>query len=128
MVQFIKSNSSWGWGWASDNKVKYDAWDPTWGYLWAKTVAGTGITLAEWTGGDENKLKITNSAPDQTIANTSDWTSHTVTLSASWGSVKLIEWTWITLTTWWSSSAGEVTIASTATGGWGSFLDSQIFF
>jgi len=46
---------------ATDEKVKYDAGDPTAGYLSAKVVAGTGITLSEGTGADENKLKITNS-------------------------------------------------------------------
>jgi hypothetical protein len=45
----------------TDEKVKYDAGDPTAGYLGAKIVAGTGITLSEGTGADENKLKITNS-------------------------------------------------------------------
>jgi hypothetical protein len=45
----------------TDEKVKYDAGDPTAGYLGAKVVAGTGITLSEGTGADENKLKITNS-------------------------------------------------------------------
>jgi hypothetical protein len=44
-----------------DEKVKYDSGDPTTGYLSDKVVAGTGITLAEGTGADENKLKITNS-------------------------------------------------------------------
>jgi len=46
---------------STDEKVKYDAGDPTAGYLSAKVVAGTGITLSEGTGADENKLKITNS-------------------------------------------------------------------
>ena len=53
---------------STNEKVKYDAGDTTAGYLGAKTVAGTGITLAEGDGADENKLKITNSAPDQTVA------------------------------------------------------------
>jgi hypothetical protein len=62
----------------TDEKVKYDAGDPVAGYLSAKTVAGTGITLAEGTGGDENKLKITNSAPGLTWIATADDTTMTV--------------------------------------------------
>jgi hypothetical protein len=58
-----------------------------------------------------------NNTGDQTIANTSDATSHTVTLSASGGSVQLIEGTNITLTTGGTSGAGTVTID--ATGGSG---------
>ncbi|MEK9157691.1 MAG: hypothetical protein AAB638_00725 [Patescibacteria group bacterium] len=54
---------------------------------------------------------------DQTINNTSDATSHTVTLSASGGSVQLIEGSNITLTTGGTGSAGTVTIASTGGGG-----------
>ena len=50
---------------------------------------------------------------DQTIANTSDATSHTVALSASGGSVQLVEGSNITLTTSGTSGAGVVTIAST---------------
>jgi hypothetical protein len=45
----------------TDEKVKYDASDPTAGYIADKFVAGTGITVAEGTGGNENKLVITNS-------------------------------------------------------------------
>ena len=48
-------------GSTTDEKVKYDAGDPTAGYVADKFVAGTGITLSEGTGADENKLKITNS-------------------------------------------------------------------
>ena len=54
---------------------------------------------------------------DQTIANSSDATSHTITLSASGGSVQFIEGTNITLTTGGTASAGTVTIA--ASGGSG---------
>jgi len=43
-----------------DDKVKYDVNDPTAGYVADKFVAGTGITLSEGTGADENKLKIIN--------------------------------------------------------------------
>jgi len=42
----------------SDEKVKYDASDPTAGYIVDKFVAGTGISLAEGTGANENKLVI----------------------------------------------------------------------
>lgn len=45
----------------TDEKVKYDANDPTAGYIVDKFVAGTGITFTEGTGADENKLIITNS-------------------------------------------------------------------
>lgn len=45
----------------TDEKVKYDVSDPTAGYIEDKFVAGTGITLAEGTGANENKLIITNS-------------------------------------------------------------------
>ena len=54
---------------------------------------------------------------DQTLANTSDATSHTVTLSASGGSLQLVEGSNITLTTTGTGSAGVVTIASTGGGG-----------
>ena len=53
---------------------------------------------------------------DQTIANSSDATSHTVTLSASGWSVKLVEGANITLTSTWTAWDGIVTIASTASG------------
>lgn len=51
---------------------------------------------------------------DQTVTNSSDGTSHTVTLSASGGSVKLVEGSNITLTTTGTGADGIVTIASTA--------------
>lgn len=44
----------------TDEKVKYDAGDPTAGYVADKIVAGTGISVAEGTGANENKLVITN--------------------------------------------------------------------
>lgn len=53
---------------------------------------------------------------DQTITNTSDGTSHTVTLSASGGSVQLVEGSNITLTTTGTGAAGIVTIAATSGG------------
>lgn len=53
---------------SADEKIKYDATDTASGYLGAKTVAGTGISLSEGTSGDADKLVITNSAPDQTVS------------------------------------------------------------
>lgn len=58
-----------------------------------------------------------NNLGDQTITNSSDATSHTVTLSGSGGTVQLIEGANITLTTGGTGSAGTVTIASTGSGG-----------
>lgn len=46
---------------SDENKVKYDINDTSAGYVADKFVAGTGITLEEGTGTDENKLKIVNS-------------------------------------------------------------------
>jgi len=45
-------------------KVKYDASDPTSGYLSEKVVAGHGISLSEGTGSDENKVKISSIESD----------------------------------------------------------------
>lgn len=45
---------------ADTYQVKYDAADPAGGYLGAKIVAGAGITVAEGTGANENKVLITN--------------------------------------------------------------------
>lgn len=53
-TQWIPSTNA-----TTDEKVKYDASDPTAGYLADKIVAGTGITIAEGTGADENKVKVT---------------------------------------------------------------------
>jgi hypothetical protein len=58
----------------------------------------------------------TNSG-NQTLANTSDATSHTATLSATGGSVKLVEGSGITLTTTGTSADGIITIASSSVGG-----------
>jgi hypothetical protein len=44
----------------TDEKVKYDASDPTAGYVADKFVAGTGIALEEGGGVDANKLVISN--------------------------------------------------------------------
>jgi len=45
-------------GGGADEKVKYDAGDPTAGNLSAKVVAGEGITILEGAEDDENKVKI----------------------------------------------------------------------
>jgi len=58
----------------TDEKVKYDADDPTAGYIADKFVAGTGISLAEGTGANENKLVITSTSGDM-LASTYDPTS-----------------------------------------------------
>ena len=54
---------------------------------------------------------------DQTLANTSNAPSHTVTLSGSGGSLQLVEGSNITLTTSGTGSAGVVTIDASVTGG-----------
>jgi hypothetical protein len=56
---------------------------------------------------------------NQTLANTSDATSHTVTLSSTGGSVQLVEGSGITLTTTGTTADGIITIASTGGGGSG---------
>ncbi|WNH10056.1 hypothetical protein [Thalassobellus suaedae] len=69
-------------------------------------VSDLGVYLtAEVDGSTENELQI--------IANTSDATSHTATLSNTGGSLKLVEGSNITLTTSGTGSDGVVTIAST---------------
>ena len=55
-------NPNLGGGENTDEKVKYDSEDPTAGYLADKIIAGTGISLAEGTGANENKLVVTNTA------------------------------------------------------------------
>lgn len=45
----------------TDEKIKYDAADPAAGYLSNKVIAGSGVSVAEGSGADENKLVITNS-------------------------------------------------------------------
>jgi len=61
-----------------------------------------------------NSTAWVNTNDLQTIANTSDGTSHTATLSNSGGSTKLVEGTGITLTTTGSTLDGIATIATTA--------------
>ena len=84
---------------------------------------GAGITTTDYNP-TTDVLLITSTEVDgsttnelQTLANTSDATSHTVTLSNSGGSVQLVEGSNITLTTTGTSGAGIVTIASTGSGG-----------
>jgi len=66
--------------------------------------------------------------PDQTLANTSDATSHTVTLSGTnQGSIQLVEGTGVTLDTTGTGLDGIVTInASPGAGIGGSITDDQI--
>lgn len=45
----------------TDEKVKYDASDPSAGYLADKIIAGTNVTINEGSGADENKLVISAS-------------------------------------------------------------------
>ena len=72
---------------------------------------------------DAQQTVITNTSGtntgDQTLANTSDSTSHTATLSATGGSIKLVEGSGITLTTTGTTADGIITIASTGGGGSG---------
>jgi len=67
------------------------------------------ISATETDGSTSNEL--------QTIANTSDATSHTATLSNSGGSLQLVEGANITLTTSGTGLNGIVTIASSGGGG-----------
>jgi hypothetical protein len=93
------------------------------------TTADIAATLPEATtsapgkmsAADKTKLNgITGTnTGDQAIASTSDATSHTVTLSASGGSLRLVEGANITLTTSGTPEAAVVTVASTASGGSG---------
>lgn len=72
---------------------------------------------------DAQQTVITNTSGtntgDQSLANTSDSTSHTATLSATGGSIKLVEGSNITLTTTGTTADGIITIASTGGGGSG---------
>jgi len=72
---------------------------------------------------DAQQTVITNTSGtntgNQTLANTSDSSSHTATLSATGGSIKLIEGSGITLTTTGTTADGIITIASTGGGGSG---------
>lgn len=79
-----------------------------------RTTLGLG-SLATQSGTFSGTSSGTNTG-DQAITNSSDASSHTVTLSGSGGSVQLVEGSNITLTTTGTSSAGVVTIASTTNG------------
>lgn len=87
------------------------------------SITGAGIAAVSQTAGavtvtaTEVDGSVTNEI--QTVANTSDATSHTVTLSNSGGSIQLVEGSGVTLTTTGTSGAGVVTIASTGGGGGG---------
>jgi hypothetical protein len=61
---------------------------------------------------------------DQTLTNTSNATSHTVTLSGSGGSLQLVEGSNITLATSGTASAAVVTISASVTGGGGGTVTS----
>jgi len=88
------------------------------------TINAAGInTISETTSANGGQITITATEVDgsttneiQTIANTSDATSHTATLSSSGGSVKLVEGSNISLTTTGTGSDGIVTIAATGGG------------
>lgn len=61
-----RKNATWSEvtaGAGADEKVKYAADDDSADYLGAKVAAGTGITLAEGTSGDADKLKISVTLP-----------------------------------------------------------------
>lgn len=77
-----------------------------------KNESGTLALLSDITGTNSG----TNTG-DQTLSNTSDATSHTLTLSASGGSIQFVEGTGITLTTTGTGADGIVTIAATGGGG-----------
>lgn len=113
--------------WATKTKITYDA-------------KGLVTSWADATTADisdsSNKRYVTDAqltvigntsgtnTGDQTITNSSDATSHTVTLSASGGSVQLIEGSGITLTTGGTGSAGTVTIAASGGSGATTALDN----
>jgi hypothetical protein len=81
------------------------------------TITGLG-TLATQSGTFSGTSSGTNTG-DQAITSTSDATSHTITLSASGGSLQLVEGANVTLTTTGTSGAAVLTIASTGGGGGG---------
>ncbi|HMX38897.1 MAG TPA: hypothetical protein PKD78_01175, partial [Saprospiraceae bacterium] len=77
------------------------------------TITAGGINSLSATG---TNLTIT-ATEAQTFANTSDPTSHTVTITNTGGSVQFVEGSGITLTTTGTSGAGVVTIAASGGGG-----------
>lgn len=86
------------------------------------TIIAAGInTISETTSSNGGTITITGTEVDgsttnelQTIANTSDATSHTATLSNSGGSIQVIEGTGIGLATGGSGLNGTVTVTNTA--------------
>lgn len=105
--------------WATKTKITYDAKGLV--TSWADaTTADIADSLNKRYITDAQLTVIGNTSWtntwDQTITNSSDWTSHTVTLSASGWTLQLVEWENITLTTTWTAWAGIVTIAGSA--GW----------
>ena len=96
----------------TDEKVKYDAGDPTAGYVADKFVAGTGISLAEGTGANENKLEISASATPQVypgagiaLSTGSAWDTSITDNSANWNTAY-----------GWGDHAGLYDIIGTASG------------
>jgi hypothetical protein len=105
---------------ATKTKITYDAK--------GLVTAGADATTADIAAStnknyvtDAQQTVITNTSGtnsgNQTLANTSDSTSHTATLSATGGSIKLVEGGNITLTTTGTGADGIITIASTGGGG-----------
>lgn len=64
-----------------DEKVKYDAGDTTAGYVADKIIAGTGISVAEGTTGNENKLVINSTITQATRDSLGLDTDDTVTFA-----------------------------------------------
>jgi hypothetical protein len=60
----------------SDEKVKYDADDPTAGYVADKIIAGDWISVSEGTGTDENKLVIENTDKGSDVVETDPLSLH----------------------------------------------------
>lgn len=102
-------------GTTTNTTVDVNSSDGTNATLLAASTSRAGLlTKAKFDEIVVNNAKVTNN--DQTIANTSDATSHTATLSASGGSTQFIEGSNITLTTAGTGLDGTVTIASTGGG------------
>lgn len=93
---------------ATDAGLTYNA---TTNALTATTFVGNLTGNADTVTGFSGTSSGVNTG-DQTLTNSSDATSHTVTLSASGGSIQFVEGSGVTLTTSGSASAGVVTIAA----------------
>jgi len=91
----------------------------------AVTINAAGIlAITESTSSNGGSITLTATEVDgsttnelQTVNNTSDATSHTVTLSNTGGSIQLVEGANVTLTTTGTASDAIVTIAATGGGG-----------